>query len=191
MAAEGTLLFEDAQIRFKNFAGREGMYNAEGDRNFCLFLSPQQAEAMSRDGWNIKMLKSREEGEEPSPYIQVSLKYRGRSGPVKPPNVVMITSRGRTSLSEDECEVLDYVDIRKVDLIIRPYTWAVSGKSGVKAYLKSIYVTIEEDVLEQRYNELPEVGAAQAITTGKDDIIDGEAWEIDDAQLAINGAKGY
>ena len=66
----------------------------------------------------------------------------------------MITSRGRTNLDEGQVETLDWVDILNVDLIVRPYEWTVNGKSGVKAYLQSIYVTIEEDPLEIKYGEL-------------------------------------
>ena len=50
-------------------------------------------------------------------------------------------------------ETLDWVDILNVDLIVRPYEWSVNGKTGVKAYLQSIYVTIEEDPLEIKYSE--------------------------------------
>ena len=58
---------------------------------------------------------------------------------------MLITSRGRTNLDEDQVEMLDWADIINVDMIVRPYEWTVNEKSGVKAYLQSIYVTIEED----------------------------------------------
>ena len=50
------------------------------------------------------------------------------------------------------------VDIRQVDLIINPYHWYVNGKGGVKAYLRSIYITIHEDALELKYRDIPEIG---------------------------------
>lgn len=182
---DGRLLIEDAEIRFRNFAGKEGMYNQEGARNFCVMLDPQLAEDLQRDNWNVKFLKAREEGEVPQAYLQVSVKYRGRDGnPTRPPTIVMITSKGRTGLDEEECEILDWVDIAKADLIIRPFEWAMQGKSGVKAYLQSLYVTIEEDVLQLRYQDLPEIGAggSAAITTG-DDVWDAEV--VEDEQKAI------
>lgn len=148
---DGTLTIEGARTIFRNFAGKEGMYNREGDRNFCVLLDDDVAMQMAKDGWNIKTLKAREGDEEghEQPYIQVSVNFKGR-----PPRIVMITSRGRTDLGEDECEVLDWADIQNVDLIIRPYDWNVNGKSGVKAYLKSIFVTIAEDELEIKYSDL-------------------------------------
>jgi len=69
----------------------------------------------------------------------------------------MITSRGRTTLREDDVELLDWADIRIADLIVRPYEWAVNGKTGIKAYLQSIFVTIDEDALELKYSEVNDV----------------------------------
>ena len=38
------LLVEDAKIAFRNFSGKEGQFNAKGDRNFCLLLTDELAE---------------------------------------------------------------------------------------------------------------------------------------------------
>lgn len=152
MPTDNTVLMEGVRIVFRNFAGKEGQYNREGDRNFAVLLDDKVADAMAEDGWNIKWLKPREdaeEGESEQAYIQVSVNYKGR-----PPRVVQITDRGRTNLDEHSCEVLDWVDIKNVDLIIRPYAWDVNGKTGIKAYLQSIYVTIDEDELEKKYADL-------------------------------------
>jgi hypothetical protein len=149
---DNTVMMEGVRIIFRNFAGKEGQYNREGDRNFAVLLDETIATAMAEDGWNIKMLKPREDDEENTPpqaYLPVSVNFKGR-----PPRIVLITSRGRTNLDEDTVETLDWVDIINVDLIVRPYEWTVNGKSGIKAYLQSIYVTIEEDPLEIKYSEL-------------------------------------
>ncbi len=74
----------------------------------------------------------------------------------------MITSRGRTTIEDEEdCELFDYVDIKNVDLIIRPYNWDMNGKTGVKAYLQSLYITIEEDALMLKYQDVPQIGAPE------------------------------
>lgn len=182
---DGQLLVEDARIIFRNFAGKEGQYNAEGDRNFCLLLDDALAKQLVEDGWNVKTLRAREEGEEPQPYIQISVKYRGRNGnTVRPPTIVLVTSKGRTALSEAECELLDWVEIKNVDLIVRPFQWAVNGKTGIKAYLKSIYVTIQEDALQMKYADVPEIGGDEqlAIDSGDDNVIDAEFSEELDAK---------
>lgn len=153
---DNTVLMEDVRIIFRNFQGKEGQYNREGDRNFSVLLDDDVAEAMAKDGWLVKWLKPREGDEDGNQqaYLGVSVNFKGR-----PPRVVMVTSRGRTNLTEDEVEVLDWADIITVDLIVRPYHWAVGGKSGVKAYLQSMYVTIQEDDLELKYGDLDQLPA--------------------------------
>lgn len=148
---DNTVVMEDVRIVFRNFAGKEGQYNREGDRNFAVLLDDRTAELMQKDGWNVKWLKPREDEDPPQAYLTVAVNFKGR-----PPRIVMITSRGRTTLHEDECELLDYADIRTCDLIVRPYEWVVNGKTGIKAYLQSIFVTIEEDALELKYADIDE-----------------------------------
>lgn len=141
-----TFMVEDARIIFRNFAGKEGQYNRQGDRNFAVILDPDTAIRMLEDGWNVKYLEARDEGDESTPYISVGVNFKNR-----PPRVVLITSTSRTQLGEDSVEVLDYADIMLVDLIARGYDWAVGDKTGTKAYLQSMFVTIKEDELEKKY----------------------------------------
>ncbi len=141
-----TFMVEDARLVFRNFSGKEGQYNREGDRNFAVILDAKTAKVMLKDGWNVKYLDSREEGEEDTPYIQVAVNFNHR-----PPRVVMITSTARTNLTEESVDVLDWAEIRTADLIARAYDWTVNGKSGTKAYLQSLFITIEEDALERKY----------------------------------------
>lgn len=180
---DGTLIMEDARVVFRNFAGAEGMYNREGDRNFCVLLEDDLAADMLKDGWNIKRLKPRDDAETGTAYIQVSVGFKGR-----PPRMVMITSRGRVDLGQEECVLLDWADILEVDLIIRPYNWNVNGNTGVKAYLKSIFVIINEDYLELKYADVPiaELESAKPIAIeagdgleGDEDIVDAEFTEED------------
>lgn len=149
MSDNGTVVMEGVRIIFRNFSGKEGQYNREGDRNFAVLLDDDIADVMAKDGWNVKTLKAREEEDSDQAYLQVTVSYKNR-----PPNITMITSRGRTRLGEDEVDLLDWADIINVDLIVRPYEWTVSGKSGIKAYLSSMFVTIQEDELELKYAEI-------------------------------------
>lgn len=145
------LQFDDARIIFKNFSGRRTDYNSEGDRNFSVIVPPEEVESLIEDGWNIKMLRPREEGDEPAAHLKVKVKFPARDGRARPPRVVLLSSAGRNELDEETIDMLDYAYIKHVDLIVRPYNWEVQGKTGVTAYLKTIFVTIEEDELEMRY----------------------------------------
>lgn len=177
---DGTLIMEDARIVFRNFAGKEGMYNREGDRNFCVLLEEDLARDMKEDGWNIKRLKPRDGEEIGTAYIQVSVGFKGR-----PPRMVMITSRGRTDLGEEECILFDWAEIATVDLIIRPYHWNVNGRTGVKAYLKSMFMVIREDYLELKYADVPmaELESAKPVDVEAFQTEHDDSGEIFEAEL--------
>jgi hypothetical protein len=148
-----TFMVEDAHIINLNFSGKEKMYNDKGRRNFCVILEDDIAEEMAREGWNVKYTKIREEGDIPRPFLPVDIRFD-----IRPPRIVLITDTTRTQLNEDSVEVLDWADIRTVDLIARGSPWGnPDGKSGIKAYLQTMFVTIEEDELERKYaiNENP------------------------------------
>lgn len=178
------ITMENVRIVFKNFAGKAGDMNAEGDRNFCIILEdPELVKAMEKDGWNVKYLKPREEGDDPQPYIKAKVKFHAEGQ--RQPNVVIITSRGRTRLTEDEVAILDWAEIANVDVIITPYKWQLkSGSSGVSAYVKSLFITIREDELEQKYADVPD--SAQAAIGGRENnlqLTDGNEIVIDDADV--------
>jgi hypothetical protein len=142
---------ENARIGFRNFTGKEGKFNAKGNRNFCVFLEDEVAIDLEREGWNIRWLMPKDDYDAKQAYLSVSVSY----GNI-PPNIFLITSKGKTLLNEESIMVLDWAEISNVDLTIRPYNWDVSGKTGVKAYIKSMYVTITEDSFESKYRDVPD-----------------------------------
>lgn len=145
-------MVEDARIipAFRNFSGKEGPYNNAGSRNFAVELDPQVANAMKADGWNVKFPTPGEDDEDTKmPYIQVSIGWK-----VRPPTVVMVSATARTIINEKNVEMLDWVNITKADLIAVESRWTHGQRSGIKPYVQTLVVFIEEDALQRKYAHL-------------------------------------
>jgi hypothetical protein len=159
MPPDNTVMVQGARLVFRNFTGRPGKYNQEGERGFAVVIPDDLANTLLEDGWNVKRFKPREDEDEGEPteyYLPVVVKYRNLKGePVRPPRIVTISDGVRKNLEEHEVEALDWVEIVNVDLIVRPYPWGpINGKYGTTAYLQSLFVTIQEDALEKKYRDL-------------------------------------
>lgn len=148
---------QGVRLIFRNFEGKEDKYNREGNRNFNVILPADLAAQMAADGWVIRTLPARpdDEGAEDMFLLPVALRFD-----VFPPRIITISSSARTQITEKTCASLDWVDIKDCDLTIRPYHWFVGEKDGIKAYLKTMFLTIDEDELERKYaiSEHPPAG---------------------------------
>lgn len=146
----GNITIEGARLIHRNFSGAPGQFNPQGNRNFSVVLDPELANDLIADGWNVKMRPSRDEQEDPFYYLPVTVRF----DPIAP-NIFMVTSRGRTRLDESNVNLLDAAIIKNADLKIHPRTWETATGSGVKAYLRTLYATIEEDELDLKYADIP------------------------------------
>ena len=136
---------DNAKIAFKNFSGEERKFNPAGNRNFAVFLPDDIARQMEGDGWNVRWLNARPD-EDPQAMISVKMNFGNY-----PPNINLVSDGKMTRLDENTVSVLDFAELEQVDLILRGYTWNVSGKSGVKAYLKTGYFVLVVNELDKKY----------------------------------------
>ena len=64
------ITIENARIGFRNFSGKESRYNPAGRKNFCVFLDNELAVKLQNDGWNVRWLTPKDEGEPDQGYLQ-------------------------------------------------------------------------------------------------------------------------
>ena len=106
------------------------------------------ADALTALGWNVKIKPPRREGEAPFTHMKVNVKFNDYG-----PKVFLVTNGRKNELDEDSVRCLDYVNIERVDMDIRPYDWESPRGSGRAAYLQTIYVVQKDDRFADRYAE--------------------------------------
>lgn len=140
---------ENARIVFRNLSGKPDKFNPQGGkRSFSVVIEdPEFANELKKEGWNIKQFNpSPDSDEEPAHFISVKVSYNNI-----PPHIYLCTSKNKTLLNEDTVGQLDYAEISNVDIVITPYQYEMSGRSGISAYVKTMYVTVVEDEFASKY----------------------------------------
>lgn len=152
---DDSMILEDVDMfrgSWRNFAGAERPFNRAGSRNFCIGLTDEYAEELSKRGYPVKLRKPIDPEDPYIPYVKVFVSYK-----IKTPQVMVITSRGKRNLAEEDLNVLDFAEVSKLDLTIEPYDWNVGEKEGRKAMVKKMYVTLVEDELDRKYYDVPDM----------------------------------
>jgi hypothetical protein len=148
----------DAKIIWPNFAGDgEKGFDAEGDRNFNLHLTKQQADDLAADGWNVKCKPARPDDPDSEDRCVLKVKVSFKN---KPPRIISLGSltRNRAEYTEQNVGLLDSADMLRCDVSIVPYFWDVNGNIGVSAYLSRLYFEIQEDYLDEKWAEIEAQG---------------------------------
>ena len=146
-APKGIMQIDDARIIFKNFEGRGDKFNREGDRNFSLLIEdPNTADAMKKQGWNVKIKEGRDPDEGPFMRLPVKVKFTEYG-----PTVYLNSAGNVVKLNEESIGCLDNIEIETVNMDIRPYDWEVNGKTGRTAYLQSMEVVQRIDRFAAKY----------------------------------------
>lgn len=131
---------------YRNFSGEKTQFNTAGKRTFVILLDEATGHQLEEQGWHIRWRDPRDDMEDPTALLTVEVKFGNYS-----PKVMLISGTQRTLLDESNIGVLDTAEIARCDIIIRPYNWEVNGNSGTKAYVKSMYVTLQDDDFGGRY----------------------------------------
>lgn len=134
----------DARIIFRNFSGKPDKFHKNGGyRSFNVIIDdPEAAQKLGNEKWNVRIMPPRDD-EEPNHRLEVCVSYELRA-----PKIVMISERGEVDITEDNIEILDFVDIDHVDFKINPRFWTDdNGEEHIKAYLYSMAVYAIEDDL--------------------------------------------
>lgn len=146
------IIVNGARLASKNFSGRPGKYNDEGVRSFSLVIEdPEMIERLIDDGWNINVTEPNPETGQVRGYLRVAVRFDKI-----PPRIFLVENGYKTILNADTVGVLDSAEIENVDLTISPSVWDENhGKPKIKAYLRSMFVTLRMDELDKKYFDLP------------------------------------
>lgn len=150
MANVNNINIEGAMIIWKNFSGERDKFNP-GKRGFSVVIDDTvMADELRQEGWNIKDRPLQEGADDSEQEWTLPVKLNMN----RYTQVWLIVGNHKTLLDEDTVSQLDVVDIVNCDISIRPYEWEMNGRTGITAYVDSMYVTIRENKFAEKYADL-------------------------------------
>lgn len=150
MANVNNINIEGAMIIWKNFSGERDKFNP-GKRGFRVVIDDAvMADELRQEGWNVKDRPLQEGADDSEQEWTLPVKLNMN----RYTQVWLIVGNHKTLLDEDTVSQLDVVDIVNCDISIRPYEWEMNGRTGITAYVDSMYVTIRENKFAEKYADL-------------------------------------
>ena len=150
MANVNNINIEGAMIIWKNFSGERDKFNP-GKRGFSVVIDDTvMADELRQEGWNVKDRPLPEGADDSEHEFTLPVKLNMN----RYTQVWLIVGNHKTLLDEDTVSQLDVVDIVNCDISIRPYEWEMNGRTGITAYVDSMYVTIRENKFAEKYADL-------------------------------------
>ena len=150
MANVNNINIEGAMIIWKNFSGERDKFNP-GKRGFSVVIDDTvMADELRQEGWNVKDRPLQEGADDSEQEWTLPVKLNMN----RYTQVWLIVGNHKTLLDEDTVSQLDVVDIVNCDISIRPYEWEMNGRTGITAYVDSMYVTIRENKFDEKYADL-------------------------------------
>ena len=150
MANVNNINIEGAIIIWKNFSGERDKFNP-GKRGFSVVIDDTvMADELRQEGWNVKDRPLQEGADDSEQEWTLPVKLNMN----RYTQVWLIVGNHKTLLDEDTVSQLDVVDIVNCDISIRPYEWEMNGRTGITAYVDSMYVTIRENKFAKKYADL-------------------------------------
>lgn len=145
---EGATLLGGA---FKNFGGKPGRYNREGDRNIAISLDEETALRLEDEGWPVRKKEAREEGDEPLYFLAVKIKFKSQGARMDPEIWKGVSADNMVLQSEEDLFKLDNDEIENFDIVIRPWCRDDNGEWKVTLYLSQAWATIKTSRLARKY----------------------------------------
>ena len=147
------VVVEDAAVLWTNFGGNPTKYNPSGGkRTFDLVLTEQAAMKLISDGWNVKTVRGKNEGD-PEMYItEIGINPGPRTSIFLCEEVN--GKKYRYKVRTEDLGMLDYYQYSDIALLVRPYVHGRENSAGstIKGYLRQMnLVRQEEDYFRDRY----------------------------------------
>lgn len=144
MANSQQVILENVRIIFPNFGGRISDHNKIGSREFSVQLDPELGKELARQGWNVKFPS--EDKPNGNAFLPITLS----NGPTVQPwiKIVLVNNSQGTIVQPDDIEQLAMLDNvapgARANIILNPYNWIVGANSGIKAYIKKLYIYLDD-----------------------------------------------
>lgn len=132
------VVVKNACIMFTNFAGEKDRFNM-GKPQFNLVLTEEAARDLQADGWNVRTMPAREEGESPTYMTNINVAFSddGRRNPTIKLYSSLDGKRVCRRLSAETIGILDDIRLERINLRIGSFNYD-GDKYTMKGYLHEL-----------------------------------------------------